>query len=260
MHLITEARFATEAAAWNRLADALEQVRTVFGLPLTDLVEDTRSYANRFSANAVRDAATTGEAIRLLDRAVAAVNSQARKAATLAGSGIFVSFCSPEKARRWSVELNLNHWRQKERDPNYAGGENISMFSFMPSVTRNVFENKPYDVLDAGVGVGGYLFRSKGFDDFGGWMIEPRLDIHAPTSWSNHPRNHPKRIASMVSLRVGLMIVSGFEADAFAATGDKAVKIEAEANPTWGVFVNLNSLFTRTLTAPPSLRTTAAAP
>jgi hypothetical protein len=264
MRLITEARLATPATfkdSWNRLADALEQVGKVFGLPeASSLADKTRSYAQTAPVNGARDTATTSDPNELLRAAVATANLHARKAATLSGSGIFLSFCAPDKSRRWSIELNMNYWRNKQRDANYAGGEDISMFTFMPSITRNVFENKRFDVLDAGVGVGGYQFRSAGFDDFTGWMIEPRLDLHGPTSWSNHPRSDVRRIASMLSIRLGLMIVGGFEADAFAATGDKAVKIDAEANPTVAVFVNMNSLFTRTLTAPPSLRTGAAAP
>ena len=127
------------------------------------------------------------------------------------------------------------------------------MYTIMPSLTWNTFNGRKYDILEFGIGAGAYVFRSDGLDDFGGLIIQPKVDVHFPTSWSNEKLNHPKRILSMFTVRGSVMWVpQGFGQDAFAAPGEKTKNFGPEAKPSVSLFFNLNSLFTRTVSLPAS--------
>jgi hypothetical protein len=173
------------------------------------------------------------------------IESRAGKMVTVAATGMFWSACSDEKDRRVSIELNVNDWHSFDNENNakFSGGESIRFVTVMPSVTWRMFANQKADVIDLGIAAGYYAFSSKGFKSVDGFIIEPlRIDLHAPSSWAAYKRTDPKRLASMVTFRFGLMTIpGGFAADAFAR-GSHVGPIEAEMVPTVGLFFNLNSL------------------
>ncbi len=173
------------------------------------------------------------------------LNGIAGQVIAAGGTGMFWSACSDDKERRLSIELNIDDWRgiKNENNSSFSGGTSVRMITIMPSVTWSVIANKKYDVVDLGVAAGYYSFTSKGFETVNGFIAEPlRVELHAPTSWSAYPRNSPRRWASMVTFRYGLMTVpSGFAANAFAP-GSQDGPISAEFVRTTGLFFNLNSL------------------
>ena len=186
------------------------------------------------------------------------IQSRAGQMVTVAGTGMFWSFCSDEKERRVSIELNVNDWHSFDNENNakFSGGTSIRFVTVMPSVTWRVFANQKADVVDLGIAAGYYAFSSKGFESVRGFIVEPlRIDLHAPPSWAAYPRSDPKRLASMFTLRAGVMTIpTGFAANAFAR-GSHDGRIEAEMVPTLGLFFNLNSLLsnkpmTRTIPRP----------
>lgn len=182
-----------------------------------------------------------------------AIESRAGQLVTVAGTGVFWSFCSDARERRLSIELNVNDWHSFDNENNakFSGGTSIRFLTVMPSVTWRVFANQKADVLDLGIAAGYYAFSSKGFESVNGFIVEPlRIDLHAPPSWSAYPRTNPKRLASLFTVRAGLMTIpSGFAANAFAR-GSHEGRIQAEMVPTVGFFFNMNSLLSRKPMAP----------
>src|SRR4030095_9546319 len=132
------------------------------------------------SVDGLRTAVANGQSL-----VASSINPINRKMATVIGSGVLASLCGPEETREFSLEVELDHWRTNRTRAEFAGGKPISMYTVMPSVTWNAFHGKKPDVLELGIGAGFYVFRSEGFDTFGGLVIQPKVDFHAPTSWSN---------------------------------------------------------------------------
>jgi hypothetical protein len=101
-------------------------------------------------------------------------------------------------------------------------------------------------MVDVGVGVGTYWISSRGFDTVNGLILQPiRADFHAPTAWVNS--GGLKRFAAAFTLRAGVqMFPAGFDANAFAGVGAKAMAIDGkDLVPTATLFVNLEPLILR---------------
>jgi hypothetical protein len=134
----------------------------------------------------------------------------------------------------------MGRWRANA-DPQYADAKEITLTTIVPTFSWRVFSDPNYDFLDAAVGAGAYWFTSAGFKSFSGVILEPgRVDFHAPSSWSGKPFTNPKRWAALPTFRVGVVIFpSGFDKDAFAGIGEKAVRLPAEFTGAYSLFVNL---------------------
>jgi hypothetical protein len=167
--------------------------------------------------------------------------------------GITFSACKvrPGETRRASIDLGFRLLRYTDDAASnaFAGGNSISLSTFVPSFEWRVFTNPRIDVVDAGVGAGVYWFTSLGslpggFNSFSGVIVEPvRLDFHAPTVLT---RDH--WWAAIPNLRFGLIVFpGGFDANAFGPllTGDKARRIDAEWLKNFGIFFDLEPIVRR---------------
>jgi len=258
--------FARAKAAWDELLAELARTAVTFPvLPLGDVADargrllaltknDLLLFNARSgeSASQARDASPNarvddlGQTIRWVKR-VAAANIAA------GSTGVFWSACSNDKTRRSSLDLGVSFWETKDTDEQYANGQPIRLTTVMASYSWRLFDDPRYDFLDAGFGGGAYFFTSQGFDSFSGVVVQPfRLDLHAPSLWNSYSLGDgalrtAARVAALVTFRYGAVTFpSGFEADAFAAAGDKARRIHAELNRTWSVLFNLKPLLQHT--------------
>jgi hypothetical protein len=167
--------------------------------------------------------------------------------------GITFSACKvrPGETRRASIDLGFRLLRYTDDSASnaFAGGNSISLSTFVPSFEWRVFTNPRIDVVDAGVGAGVYFFTSLGsnpggFNSFSGLIVEPvRLDFHAPTVLT---RDH--WWAAIPNLRFGLIVFpGGFDANAFGPllTGAKARQIDAEWLKDFGIFFDLEPIVRR---------------
>lgn len=225
------------------LSDAIDR------LTREDYVEFHRQLAAMYPSSTARPAATTAAALptspvtSVATRAASLTARVFRAHVSLNSTGMLWSFCSPTKTRRWAFEFGAT-FGQANSNPDYAGDHSIRLVTLMPSISYRVFSDPRFDVVDVGAGAGAYWFSSRGFDTFNGWVVQPvRVDLHAPTRWVNSGAF--ERLAAMLTLRLGFIVFpAGFDANDFAATGDKAVPIGAEWIPTATVFVNLQPLLT----------------
>ena len=167
--------------------------------------------------------------------------------------GITFSACKvrPGETRRASIDLGFRLLRYTDDSASnaFAGGNSISLSTFVPSFEWRVFTNPRIDVVDAGVGAGVYFFTSLGsspggFNSFSGLIVEPvRLDFHAPTVLT---RDH--WWAAIPNLRFGLIVFpGGFDTHAFGPllTGDKSRRIDAEWLKDFGIFFDLEPIVRR---------------
>lgn len=258
--------FQRAKTAWDELMAELARTAVTFPvLPLGD-VADARGRLLALTKNDLLafNARTSGGASPALDasskaraddlgRAARWVKRVAAANIAAGSTGVFWSACSNDKTRRSSLDLGVSLWKTKNTDTLYAGNHPIRLTTVMASYSWRIFEDPRYDLLDAGFGGGAYFFTSQGFDSFRGLIVQPfRLDLHGPSLWSSYSLGDgtlrtAARAASLVTFRYGaLTFPSGFEADAFAATGDKAHRIHAELNQTWSVFFNLKPLLQHT--------------
>jgi hypothetical protein len=171
----------------------------------------------------------------------AVLNQRKRAIIGLGGAGVELSLCD-EHTRRWiSVELNADVWRTIDKNAQFAAGEHVWLTTLMPSVMFHPSFRPSRDIVDVGVAAGAYLFASKGFDDFAGWVVQPRIDLHGPTAWHAYPRTDVRRLAAALTLRFGLNFApQGFDPGQF---GPDSPRIEPEWVPTLAVFLNFSSLF-----------------
>jgi hypothetical protein len=150
--------------------------------------------------------------------------------------------------RRASLDLGLRVLRYTDDSASnpFAGGNTITLSTFVPSFSWRVLNDARFDIVDAGVGAGVYWFtslgsRPGGFDSFSGVIVEPvRLDFHAPTAWTRS-----KWWAAIPNLRFGLIVFpGGFDTNAFgpSVTGDKARRIDAEWLKDFGIFFDLEPI------------------
>ena len=269
--LTLEARGANESyvtaqAAWRQFVAELGTINTPGAfpvLPRTDVEalsgaiagltpEDYVEFQRQLAAIYPRSAAIPTAAAALPANPVTTVATRAaslidgifRAHVSLNSTGMLWSFCNPTKVRRWAFEFGAT-LGQANSNSDYAGDHTIRLVMLMPSLSYRVFTDPRFDVVDVGAGVGAYRFSSRGFQAFSGWVLQPvRVDLHAPTRWINS--GGFERVAAMLTLRLGFIVFpGGFDADAFAATGSKAVAIGPEWIPSATIFFNLEPLLRR---------------
>jgi hypothetical protein len=250
--------FGLTKKAWSDIAKAVAETNDAFPVlarrdvsGFTQLVETLnvdevqQLRPNLFAANL-----GVGEALRLtrinaLGALAARFAAGVAKANTAINStGSMLSFCGPTKTRRWGLELGASlGWAGS--NPQYAGNNKIQLVSLVPSVSYRLFADPRHDAIDVGAGVGGYWFSSRGLNALRGIIIHPRVDLHTPSSWANH--DGFESWLSLFTLRFGFVFFpGGFDANAFAATNDKAVPIRGgEPIPRASVVVNLQTLIQR---------------
>lgn len=164
-------------------------------------------------------------------------------------AGVLWSLCTPDRLRRFSLDVNFGYWRN-DGEPDYAGGTPIKLNTALASVSWRMFGGTRWDIVDASAGAGMYFFTSQAFSSFSGLVIQPgRLTFHAPSSWHARGLGDWRGWAALPTYTIGVTIFpSGFPADAFAATGARAVRIPAEAILTRTFFLNVAPLLRRSRT------------
>jgi len=143
--------------------------------------------------------------------------------------------------RRASINLEFRSLHYTDESRQYAGGHEIGLTTIEPTFAWSVLSgSRKYDVVDVVTGGGMYWFSSEGFDSFHGLIVEPaRFDLHAPWIVRRHAW------AALIPVyRIGwAWFPAGFPADAFAATGTAAHRIEGgHTSFTQGLFVDLEPL------------------
>jgi hypothetical protein len=178
------------------------------------------------------------EAFRL---SAAAIDKMYRANVALNSTGVLVSLCSPHSTRRLALDVAGDFWQANSRT-DFANDHSIRLITILPGLSFRVLRNPRWDFLDAGAGAGRYWFSSRGFDTFGGWVVQAgRLDVRGPSRWAN--AGGLKQLAAFVTFRAGLTVfVHGFAADVFQATGDAARRIPTEAKFTKSIYINLTPL------------------
>jgi hypothetical protein len=153
---------------------------------------------------------------------------------SMASTGVFVSFCSPEIIRKYSIELGAT-LQQATSDPNYAQSYPIHLNTLTAAVSYRFT-----DAIDLRAGLGGYQFSSRGFETFYGLTIEPGVDLHVPTGWVNN--GGLKMMVAPITARLGLVwFAGGFDTGPqFAAIPDKDRHISGwEATPSLTIYYDL---------------------
>lgn len=129
--------------------------------------------------------------------------------------------------------------------PEYAGGAGVDLHMYQVQASFPLTGR--LDLIDGQTSVGGYLFHSSGFQDFGGVVVEPvRFDLHVPARIAARTNNMALRGLQSLSLRWGLvMFPGGIEASRFNATGSAVGKnvSGSEAIFDYGIVININRLF-----------------
>jgi hypothetical protein len=222
------------ALSWRKIAVAL----SAQSVPADKLGDTIAAPLNDATWGALKKKAESSQ--QVTDALTKSANSTKTAMNTM---GVLWATCPDDKIRRASIDLGVGVWRAKP-EAQYANDKEITLTTLLPSFSWRVFPNPKYDFLDAAIGAGVYWFSSPGFSSFSGVILEPgRLDFHAPSSWSGEPFCSPKRWAALPTFRVGLLIFpGGFEKDAFAATGEKAVRLPAELTRSYSLFLNLEPL------------------
>ena len=157
--------------------------------------------------------------------------------------GVFWSLCSSAKNRRVGIDASWNTMSAEGR-PDYAGGAPINLDTLMASVSWRLLADTDYDFVDVSAGGGAYWFTSRGFPEQSGIVLQPvRVTFRAPPSWSGKKFSDWRRWAALPVYGAGVtMFPAGFEADAFAGVGDKAVRLPRELILSQYLFVNVQPL------------------
>jgi hypothetical protein len=259
---MTEAK-ATELATKTRnLAASLKSLAAVQGELQNELGTACQS-ANLQAAceNQVAwalSAAKLSSSAQVLDAVTATYKDAAgaAEAAALATAfgGVTYSACPIEKDvnRRVSIDIafRLMH-TYTARSLDYAGGNQIKLATFVPSVSWRPLVgvgNGKIDLVDLAAGAGIYWLSSSGaqpggFDAFSGMILEPlRIDFHAPSKLAESKKWW---WTAVPSFRVGVaMFPAGFKAGAFGktATPDESDRIPAEWIPNWAIFADISPI------------------
>jgi hypothetical protein len=157
--------------------------------------------------------------------------------------GVFWSFCQSEKKRHIGIDVSWNTMSAEGR-PDYAGGAPINLDTMMASVSWRLLADTNYDFVDVGAGGGAYWFTSTGFPEHHGVVLQPlRVTFRAPPAWSGKKFSNWRRWAALPVYGAGItMFPAGFEANAFAGVGDKAVRLPRELIFSQYIFVNVQPL------------------
>ena len=181
--------------------------------------------------------------------------------------GVKLSRCAPAADVRRLASLDLEgrvFWTRDHPSVGdlkvFADGHPIFLVSGGASLSYrplyHLFDGKGrlqlLDVADVGIGAGPALFSSKGIDDFGRFLVEPRVEFHVPSSWVPHNRGRSVLWSLLPTLRfTKVVFLEGFKDNAFNAklpvqfanlaftpTRDKARDISGpEAVNSWTVFI-----------------------
>ena len=164
-------------------------------------------------------------------------------------SGVLLSICRPrdevtrDKRKttykpRAAFDLGARFvWT--DDNPHLARGERISLTTLEPAVSiplTSSLQNKRWDILDYGFGVGVYWFSSEGFESFSGAFLEPlRLDARLPL-------NNPQ-LKSIV-FRYGLLVFpGGFDRERFNPDRGYGGRISRDWVHSIAVYADLAQLF-----------------
>jgi hypothetical protein len=156
--------------------------------------------------------------------------------------GVLLSLCPERSTRIVSLDLDTGFWQANSRT-DFANDHSIRLITVMAGVSYRHFHDLKHanrDFIDIGGAIGKYWFTSRGFDEFSGLVFQfPRIDIHGPTSWANDP-SCAKKFAALLTFRFSWMVFpGGFDANAFAGTGDHAKPIGTEWTPSLAIFFNI---------------------
>ena len=126
----------------------------------------------------------------------------------------------------------------------YADGKPIKLTMLEPSFSWACFLRIPPIQVDAGTGGGVYWFSSEGFESFSGVVLEPvRFDVHVGSS---SVMKTPWWWIRIPMFTAGWAIFPrGFDANAFATTGDGAKRLPAELRFAWGFWFDLDPVLER---------------
>jgi hypothetical protein len=154
-------------------------------------------------------------------------------------AGVAFSACPIRRDINRRVSINttfrLMH-TYGERKAQYAGGNEIQLAMFVPTVSWRPLADLPsIDIIDVSAGAGFYWFTAEAgqpgsFEPFSGVVLEPiRIDFHFPSSVTRE--GWAGAVLAGLSYRRGRAIFpAGFKANAFGATTtpQQAQQISAE--------------------------------
>ena len=172
--------------------------------------------------------------------------SSAKAADTTAEIMVISSACGKDKNRRASVDLSFTTLHTFKPNEKYAGGKEIDVTVLEPSFTWRLFDRGVQ--VDAGTGGGVYWFSSEGFQSFSGLILEPvRFDFQFPSKVKGKDlRDTNLWWLRIPMFRLGWMVVpSGYNANAFATSGDGAKRLPAELRLTLGAWFDLDPVLQR---------------
>jgi hypothetical protein len=226
---------------WKKFTDATSRVNTGLNRSDDDGLETFKSELSILltarGAGPIYEV-STAELLHLLARGEALLDHADQESLSIAGTGVFISFCPPEIRRTFSIEGGFTTL-QAGSNPFYANNHTIRLNTFTAALSYRPQWKADRDVLDFGVSAGMYRFSSAGFETFRGVIMEPFVDIHGPSQQIN--AGALQQLASQLTLRLSVVFFpGGFEAAAFGATGDTARRIKGgEGTFSATVFFNL---------------------
>lgn len=179
-------------------------------------------------------------AVQDLDSSLKALGDKEHRAyAALTATGIFLTFCDTSKRTRWAFDVDASVWRTFKGSSDFASGQHVWFAMVAPAVTRHLRSDPSSDFIDAGIGVGAYRFMSRGFEDRGGLLLNPRLEFHGPTAWNS--RTGWRRHFAALTLRTGFLILPSEIGAGELGVGSKRVR-NWELVKNIAIFFHLPSL------------------
>lgn len=245
-----EARAQASLGLWKEVVDQLKQMDQGLHLFEDRDFDDLKTRADalfyepvgrKFLAGNGVDPASMFAFLRSIEVAMDRIY---KASVSIGSTGIFISFCSPEKTRAFAVEVGFTTL-QAESNPDYALDYTIRLNTFTGALSYRVPLPADRDVLDVGLIAGVYRFSSRGFDAFSGLTVEPFIDLHGPTSLVD--AGGLKQLLGLVTVRVGFVwFPGGFDGEQFASAPSKPQRISGgEVTPSATIFFNLTPLLRR---------------
>lgn len=193
------------------------------------------------AATGVRQPLAEGPLKDFISQLQIALDMMFKASVSLVSNGIFVSFCPAEADRTFSVEVGFASL-QANSDPNYAHDYTIRLNTFTTALSYRLARRADRDVIDVGFIGGMYRFSSRGFDTFQGTILEPYVDVHAPTSWVNECGL--QQLFALLTVRLGVVwFPGGFDTEKFAAVPSKVRHIPGgEGTKSATIYFNLTPL------------------
>jgi hypothetical protein len=235
---------------WDTFLDEVKKANTSFPVVPETQITNLQSAIAIFKAELQQRAISPERLADPADPAVLAFQKAIREGAAVVAAfyhanvvvlspGVLLSLCPERSTRRYSLDLDTGFW-QANSSTAFANDHSIRLITVMAGTSIRLFDNPKYDFVDIGAAVGEYWFSSRGFDTFSGLVVQPvRIDLRGPTSWANDP-SRAKKLAALLTFRFSYMVFpNGFDADAFAGTGDHAKPIGTEWTPSLAIFFNI---------------------